>query len=283
MSLLTLEAGLESAFFDGSIAPIGAQLHAQYQAADPFPHIVIDNFLPAPVLDRLLADWPVKEAAVAFNRGQERLKLQYNPEELASPFARSLFYAFNAAPFLKFVEAVTGIAGLLPDPDYNGGGYHETKAGGHLSVHADFNLIKSMRLLRRVNVIVYLNKDWEAAYGGNLELWSKDMKTRVKSVEPVFNRCVIFNTDADSFHGHPEPVTAPDGRTRRSLALYYYTASDAIVDEHRFHTTIFKVRPKSTDKRDYKYIFRDLMIDLTPPLAKRAFRKVARRGDIARP
>jgi hypothetical protein len=128
---------------------------------------------------------------------------------------------------------------------------------------------------------VYLNKNWQTEYGGNLELWSKDMKTCVKSVEPIFNRCVIFNTDEDSFHGHPDPLTTPEDRSRRSLALYYYTASDAIVDEHRFHTTIFKVRPKTTDRTDYKYLIRDVILDLTPPLAKRLFRKAVRRGDVS--
>lgn len=274
---MTLRVGQETAFFDASIAEIGAGLRAIFQVAEPFPHIVIDDFLPESVLERLLAEWPVDVAQVRYNRDQERLKSQYNPEELTSPFARSLFYAFNSAPFLKFVEAVTGISGLLADPEYNGGGYHETQSGGHLSVHADFNLNQRLRILRRVNVLVYLNKDWKDEYGGNLELWSKDMKTRVQSVEPLFNRCVIFNTGEDSFHGHPEPLSTPDGKTRRSLALYYYTASAAIVDEHRYHTTNFQVRPNSADKAEDKHFFRDLLIDLTPPLAKRAFRKIARR------
>jgi hypothetical protein len=277
MSLLTLDVGRETAFFDGSIEEIGAGLRVKYHAAEPFPHVVIDDFMPEAVLDRLLAEWPVGKAQVQYDRDQERLKSQYNPEELTSRFARSLFYALNGAPFLKFIEAVTGISGLLPDPDFNGGGYHETKAGGHLSVHADFNLNQRLRILRRVNVLVYLNKDWKDEYGGNLELWSKGMKTRVKSVEPIFNRCVIFNTGADSFHGHPDPLSTPEGKTRRSLALYYYTASAAIIDEHRYHTTNFQVRPNSTDKADDKHFFRDLLNDLTPPLAKRTFRKIARR------
>jgi hypothetical protein len=277
MSFLTLRVGQETTYFDASIANLGTELRAQYQAAQPFQHIVVDNFLPEAVLDRLLVEWP-NETTVGFNRVQERLKFQYNPEDLTSTFARSLFYAFNAAPFIKFVQNVTGISGLLPDPYFNGGGFHETKAGGHISVHADFNLNKSMRIRRRINVIVYLNRGWRPEYAGNLELWSKDMKSSLKSVEPTFNRCVIFNTDEDSFHGHPDPLTPPEGLSRRSLALYYYTASDAIFDEHRFHTTIYKVRPKTTDKVDYKYLLRDLMLDLTPPLAKRILRKVTRRA-----
>lgn len=277
MPLLTPEIGQETVFFDGSIGEIGAALHAEFRGAEPFPHVVIDEFLPESVLERLLAEWPVEDARIRYNRGQELLKSQYHPEELSSAFARSLFYAFNGAPFLRFVEGVTGIGGLLPDPDYSGGGLHETKAGGHLGVHADFNVNQRLRMLRRVNAIVYLNKNWQDAFGGNLELWSRDMKTRVKSVEPVFNRCVIFATGANSFHGHPDPLATPEGTTRRSLALYYYTASAAILDEHRYHTTKFQVRPNSTDEAERSHVFRDLLNDLTPPLARRLFRKIVRR------
>jgi hypothetical protein len=276
MSFLTLRTGQETAYFDASIAKLGSELREQYQTARPFPHIVIDNFLPEAVLDRLLAEWP-NASAETFNRNQERLKFQYNPEDLTSTFARSLFYAFNTASFITFVQNVTGISGLLPDPYFNGGGCHETKSGGHLSVHADFNLNKSMRIRRRINVIVYLNRDWRPEYAGNLELWSKDMKTVTRSIEPLFNRCIIFNTDEENFHGHPDPLTTPEGLSRRSVALYYYTASESIFDEHRFHTSIYKVRPMTSDQFDYKYRIRDIVLDLTPPLAKRIFRKITGR------
>jgi hypothetical protein len=275
-SFLAMTTGIESAYFDRSTAARGMALRDAYQTRQPFPHVVIDDFLPAPVLDRILAEWPAASKK-EFDRNQERLKSEYDPDGLSTPFARSLFYAFNSAPFIAFLEGLTGITGLIPDPYFLGGGFHETKAGGHLSIHADFNLYRPLRLRRRINVLVYLNKEWDPAYGGSLELWSRDMKSCQASIAPLFNRCVIFNTEDDSYHGHPDPLVTPAGKTRRSLALYYYTASDAIFDEHRAHTTSFKVRPGSRDRRDYRIFLRELLGDLTPPAAKRMLRRLARR------
>ena len=94
-----------------------------------------------------------------------------------------------------------------------------------------------------MNVIIYLNNDWPDDYGGHLELWSRDMKAKVRSVAPIMNRCVIFNTDADSYHGHPDPLTSPSGVFRRSIALYYYTASKAVYEEVPSRSTMYAARP----------------------------------------
>ena len=125
--------------------------------------------------------------------------------------------------FLKFLESLTGIEGLISDPYYVGGGIHETKKGGFLKVHTDFNYHKKLKLDRRVNLLLYLNSDWKEEYGGHLELWDKDMLSCKRKVLPVINRMAIFSTTDFSYHGHPEPLSCPDNRSRRSLALYYYT------------------------------------------------------------
>nr|WP_247679863.1 2OG-Fe(II) oxygenase [Chitinophaga polysaccharea] len=112
----------------------------------------------------------------------------------------------------------------MKDDLLEGGGIHQSKRGGYLNIHADFTVHPHHRhWQRRVNVLVYLNPDWVEEWGGKLELWDTQMKACEKKVLPVFNRCVIFNTDADSYHGHPEPTTCPEDRHRRSIALYYYT------------------------------------------------------------
>jgi hypothetical protein len=166
------------------------------------------------------------------------------------------------------LENICGIRGLVPDPYFEGGGYHEITQDGHLSVHADFNHHGPMNLERRINVLIYLNKDWKDEYGGQLELWDNDMKRCVKSFVPLFNRCVIFNTNSNSNHGNPQPVNHPDGMARRSIALYYYTATwDAT---KRKHTTQFRVRPGATkDASDVMGKGLDLMADLMPPVLYR--------------
>ncbi|MHA7872949.1 MAG: 2OG-Fe(II) oxygenase, partial [Hyphococcus sp.] len=244
--------------------------------AEPFPHIVIDDFISPAILDACLEFFPdaPDPDSQTFDRDQERYKTSFNPDFLPGQL-RSFFYAMNAQPFISFLENMTGVSGLIPDPYYLGGGFHETKQGGHLSVHADFNLHPKLKLERRLNLLIYLNKGWKEEYGGALELWDREMKACVRRVAPEFNRCVVFSTNATSYHGHPAPINHPQRRPRRSIALYYYTATwDGTAREF---TTQFKKRPQSDDKIDWRVKGNELMDDLLPPIFVRNWRKVTRK------
>jgi len=125
---------------------------------------------------------------------------------------------------MAFLQEMTGIKEpLIADPHYEGGGFHEIKKGGFLKLHVDFHKHRKLNLDRRLNLLVYLNKEWEESYGGNFELWEKDMSKQVVKILPIFNRMALFSTTGDSWHGHPDTLTCPDDRSRKSLALYYYT------------------------------------------------------------
>ena len=134
-------------------------------------------------------------------------------------------YQLNSASTLKALERLTGEGPLISDPFFEGGGIHQIERGGYLAVHSDFNTPRHLPIFRRLNLLVYLNHNWEPSYNGELELWSRDSKEKIKSVAPIANRAVIFTTDATSFHGHPVPLSCPPDRTRRSLALYYYSVT----------------------------------------------------------
>lgn len=246
----------------------GLELQAEYLDAAPFPHICIDDFLPEAVLNKCLLSFPqtADPDSATFDRDQERFKTSYNPDYLDTEI-RSLFYTLNARPFIQFLENLTGIKGLIPDPYFLGGGFHQTTNGGHLDVHADFNHHKPLNLERRLNILIYLNKDWDVAFGGALELWDREMASCVAKLAPEFGRCVIFSTTGDSFHGHPEPVNHPAGAPRRSLALYYYTATWSA--EKSAKTTQFKRRPGSLDKRDWAVRRFHLMEEFLPPVLSR--------------
>ena len=156
----------------------------------------------------------------------EEIKLQTKHERFIPLFTRQFLYALNSASFLKFLEELTGIDGLLGDPQFEGGGLHQIPAGGKLAIHVDFNRHSYYGLDRRLNLLVYLNKNWKEEYGGHFELWDRDMKQMMTKVAPLFNRIVIFTTSHISFHGHPDPLNCPSNVTRKSLALYYYTVGE---------------------------------------------------------
>jgi hypothetical protein len=189
--------------------------------------------------------------------------------EVQSGLTRNLFAELNSQAFLGFLEELTGIKGLVSDPYFDGGGLHETKRGGHLSVHADFNAHGKLRLERKINLLIYLNEDWEPEYGGQLELWDRDMRQCAVRVEPVFGRAVLFNTALDSFHGHPDPLNCPPERSRRSIATYYYAAFDDGYVAAAKRDTNFQARPRSSDKTDWQIRRRHFVNDWVPPKLQR--------------
>lgn len=261
----------------------GEMLTSAYQHAKPYPHIMIDGFLPETLANEIIRNFPeetdamrAKERATNYE-GVQVHKRQVFPND-TNAFCRNLFGFFNSAPFLQFLEGMTGINGLIADPYFYGGGFHETFTGGKLGIHADFRIHEQLHLQRRMNLLIYLNKDWDESYGGTLEIWDQQMKTCHEKILPLFNRCVVFNTDDKSFHGHPEPLTCPPDRSRRSIALYYYTASPrAVYEEVRADTTMYRARPGDDAllQRKVRILrLQNYAKDWLPPIAFRALRRL---------
>jgi hypothetical protein len=219
------EASLDLAALERGVS----RLREQYKAASPFPHIVLDDFLDLDVMRDATSEFPSVdgEAWTNYLHVNERKYGNTHPETWG-PTLQQVAAELTSARFVRFLSDLTGIAGLLADPTMDGGGLHQTFRDGYLNVHADFTSHHTHRnWRRRVNLLLYCNDDWHPDYGGELELWSTDMKRRVHSISPIGNRVVIFNTDVDSFHGVPEPLTCPPGVARQSMALYYFTEEAA--------------------------------------------------------
>ena len=253
---------------DTETAREAAQPFAEaYQAAAPYNHGCVDNFLPGAVLERVRADLAtMPEPDHSFDRAQERFKTTFIPERLPA-YTRNLFYALNSRPMLQFLEEMTGIDKLIPDPYFQGAGIHRITTGGHLDIHADFNHHKKMNVERRLNMLIYLNPDWREEWGGAFEIWDKAMTRKEASFVPLYNRMVCFSTGSDTFHGNPEPVAHPGGEPRLSIALYYYTATwDA---SRKSHTTLFKPRPGTDDQRDRHVARHAFLENILPPIVYR--------------
>jgi len=204
------------------------QLRERYSSAKPFPHIVLDNLLVPETAQRAIGEFPPLDPA-KWNRylhANERKFSNTNPDTW-KPTLRSVLDELQSPRFVAFLSRLTGIEDLLIDESLEGGGLHQSVAGGFLNIHADFTVHPRHRnWRRRVNLLLYLNEEWRPEYGGDLEFWSTDMARCEAVVAPIGNRAVIFTTDADSFHGHPEPMRCPPGVARQSLALYYFTSED---------------------------------------------------------
>jgi Rps23 Pro-64 3,4-dihydroxylase Tpa1-like proline 4-hydroxylase len=259
----------------------GEELAGTYCFAEPFPHIVIDNFLPEALIEEILSIFPsekLPDDKFYENDYAGLHKRQVLPES-CNQRLRSIFHFFNSAPILQFLEGLTTIQSLVGDPYFYGGGFHEIFRGGKLGVHADFRIHSQLHLNRRINMLIYLNKDWQAEYGGNLELWDRDMKAKVDSVAPLFNRCVIFNTDADSYHGHPDPLNTPAEITRKSIALYYYTGSKKVYEDTPAHSTMYVARPEdvgAVKRQAIRLRIENYKKDWLPPVALRTIAKIKR-------
>ena len=217
-------------------------LHDRYRTADPFPHIAIDRLFDDDALDRVLAEFPRPEETkwMTFDSPTEKKLGFFHEYSTISPNLRAFLDAMNGFEMLLFLEALTGIEGLIPDPYFGGGGLHQIETGGFLKIHADFNVHPKLKLDRRVNMLIYLNKDWDDAWGGHLELWNPSMTECRQRIAPLFNRTVVFSTTDTSYHGHPAPLRAPPGVTRKSVSLYYYTAGRPEEERSEAHDTIFR-------------------------------------------
>lgn len=220
---------------------------SQYQNAHPFPSIYIDDFINPELLDKVLSEFPDLSKKEVFYDNPNEKKHATKGDKDFGPNTKILVNYLNSEPFLDFLQKLTGIKEkLVADPYYEGGGFHEIKAGGFLKIHVDFHKHRELKLDRRLNLLIYLNKDWEESYGGHFELWEKDMSRPATRILPIFNRMAMFSTTGSSWHGHPDPVTCPPDRSRRSLALYYYSdgrpESELKRSERNRITTTFAAR-----------------------------------------
>ncbi|KAF1005538.1 MAG: hypothetical protein GAK28_03291 [Luteibacter sp.] len=211
-----------------------------FLGADPFPHVVIDDFLDSSFIGKLLAEFPAFERGnTVGDDGRQGGKSTLDKVRSLGDAYRRLDDAIQSPEFLAAIGRLTGIDGLLYDPWYLGGGTHENRNGMSLDPHVDFNFHPSERWHRRLNLIIYLNPQWEQAWGGNLELFRDPHEevTPRQSVPPVFNRCVIFETSERSWHAF-DTIALPAQHadlSRRSIALYFYTKDrpeEEIADRH---------------------------------------------------
>jgi len=213
-------------FFDPAVLlPLAEAQSTGFVSAMPFPHVVFDGLIPPELLERVVAEVPEPgdERWFSHKSGRAHRKQAISNDWELGEQTRHLLGQFNSSVFLDFLERLSGTSGLIADPHHEGGGLQQIGSGGFLKIHTDVPFHRTWKIDRQLNVLLYLNENWDESWGGDFEMWRDDMGSP-DSVSPLFNRMVIFATP-NAKHGHPDPLGCPEGTFRRALVLHYYTST----------------------------------------------------------
>jgi 2OG-Fe(II) oxygenase superfamily len=228
-------------------------LARQYRWNQPFPHILLKDFLDPEIAGTLEKEFPQSSshAWTQYKHANEN-KLGMPKRELFPPTLGMVADELNSPDFVAWVSELTGIPNLIADPRLEGGGLHQSGPGGYLNVHTDFSAHHfHPHWRRRVNLILYLNSGWRQDWGGSIELWEKSREGKMTrcaaKYPPLLNQALIFTTDERSLHGFPDPLTCPKGESRKSLALYYYAVESG--KKVAAHSTDYFARPQDGWKK----------------------------------
>src|SRR6218665_1748323 len=220
-----------------------AELKADYQSKKPFRYVMFENFFLPDKAEQIYQSYPAIENGQWDGTTYLDQKNKFQKTEFAAnSIMDTVFKELNSPEFLSWLQDVTQVEDeLLGDEELFGGGLHQSINGAFLNVHVDYNIHPKTKFHRRLNVLVYMNKDWQDEYEGHLELWdlSQGDSKLLGKYAPVFNRCVIFETNEVSFHGHPKPLRTPKDINRKSIATYYYTKTRPEHEIASDHNTIY--------------------------------------------
>lgn len=203
----------------------GSWFHLRDQRMDdnnPFPHAIIENFFDATFADALASEFTESMYEPKWTRYWNPIEKKYARTNFANlPATQRAFEALQSNACVDKIRAMTDIADLECDPSLHGAGLHSHPRGGKLDMHLDYSIHPFTGKERRLNLIVYLNREWESSWGGALQLWNAEFTSCTKAIEPAWNRAVLFRTSDLSFHGLPTPLNCPEEVRRNSLAIYY--------------------------------------------------------------
>jgi hypothetical protein len=238
---VSASAGVLGVFDDPRYAKLALESRERYRTAEPFPHIVFDDFLPESLARSLSGAFPGPDSIRWVERDNANNRRRFQDDETKVPvLLREMLREMNSRQFLLFLETLTGIESMFPDPYFIGGGVHISGTGDFLNIHADFNWHHKLQAHRRVNALLYLSDEWKEEWEGAVEFWDRDMKGVVSRALPNFNRLVVFSTGEHSNHGQRVPNACPPNVLRKVLNLYYYTSRREDGDMDAPHFTLYK-------------------------------------------
>ena len=216
--------------------------------AKPYKHLVIDGFLKTDIAQKIYDNFPAYEIFNKKYDGLNERKAEGSNFEDFDPMFSELKKEISSQEFCDWIESVTGVQKSFVTDDAMGAGLHQGKNGSFLDIHIDYSMHHIQHVYRRLNLLIFFNPNWKDEWNGHTELWNENMTVCDKKVRPDFNRCVIFETTGNSYHGYGK-INPPEEVTRKSFYTYFYTHEN-VSHKEGYHDTIFKARPDdSTAKK----------------------------------
>jgi Rps23 Pro-64 3,4-dihydroxylase Tpa1-like proline 4-hydroxylase len=249
-------------FEEGAIA----KLQKEFNESKPYRHLMMDGFLNAELADSLYNNFPSVEKLNKHYHGLNEQKSEGSNFSDFHPDFTVLRGSLMSKDLYQWLSKVTGIEDVFITDDNLGTGLHQGANGSFLDIHIDFNIHNKLNVHRRLNLLIYMNKGWQTSWGGQLEMWNADMTQLIKSVNPEFNRCVIFETSEISYHGYSK-ITVPEGVTRKSFYSYFYTKER--MGAAKFHDTVFKAKPEDSTAKKVKTTVKENLKNFTKKQLKK--------------
>jgi len=250
-------------------------LRLELQTSKPFPHVIVDESFEETFARRLLQVLP--RAACLRDALVSPMETRFADDRIDQHGALigEAFAALRGPRFVAWLQALFDVPDLHTLADLDGGGLHVSRSGNFSEVHADRNYHRASGTYRRVNALVYMNEYWDASWGGDLELWPRDLSHRVTRIAPLFNRAVFFAVNDTAFHGFA-PLRLPADVERRSLATYYYSALAGVGQSRHGHETIFPARHDQQARKRLLLRMRSAYVDIVPASLRAAIRRLRR-------
>lgn len=211
---------------------------------NPYQHAHIKKFLPDNLIEKVCNSFYFpKQIESTSDALFQKTKRGLNDYKRFPEVIKNFIDHLNSKEFVNILEKKFNIQDLLPDPTLFGGGMHESRKGGYLKLHSDFIYIRKRKVKRMLNLLIYLNKNWDEKWGGAIELWDPKMENNFLKVYPHINNAVVFRTDTESNHGFPDPIKCPENEGRKSIAVYYYIKENSIFKRTKYFYARWKKRP----------------------------------------
>ena len=224
------------------------RLNFEYTKSPPYPHLVLDEFLPGETVSQLKDECNQIEWTREFTRNGSRMLERQNITEC--PIAYDVFQQLSSQKFLKWLGSITGHDDLIPDPHMIGAGYMRCSRGDSLKIHSDFNYNNTLGLYRMLTLNIYLNKDWQEKWNGDLQFWDFDRKKCVSNYFPEAGRAVLFRHHKYGFHGHPNPLECPEDVHRDGLRIFYYVTRTSYKMDKNPHRSLYWFDEKTGEPYD---------------------------------